>query len=102
MNMPVLSEWLKLAPSPSSLKPEQKWHVFLSYRSVHRPWVIQLYDILRQLGYQVFMDQYVLSAADNLVLKLGEALSKSAAGVLIWSSATADSKWCLEEYSAMV
>jgi tetratricopeptide (TPR) repeat protein len=100
--MPVLTQWLKLAPAPSPLKEGQKWHVFLSYRSVHRPWTIQLYDILRHLGYEVFLDQYVLSANDNLVLKLGDALSKSASGVLIWSKATADSQWCQDEYAAMV
>jgi TIR domain len=100
--MPILAQWLKLAPTPSPLKEGRKWHVFLSYRSVHRPWAIQLYDILHQLGYEVFLDQYVLSANDNLVLKLGDALSKSAAGVLIWSKSTADSQWCLDEYAAMV
>jgi tetratricopeptide (TPR) repeat protein len=100
--MPDLAQWLKLAPRPSALKDGQKWHVFLSYRSVHRPWVIQLYDILRQLGYEVFLDQYILSANDNLVLKLDDGLSKSGSGVLIWSKATADSQWCLDEYSSMV
>jgi tetratricopeptide (TPR) repeat protein len=54
------------------------------------------------LDYEVFLDQYILSATDNLVLKLGDALSKSAAGVLIWSKATADSQWCQDEYAAMV
>lgn len=100
--MPVLEQWVDLAPKPAPLKEGQKWHVFLSYRSLHRLWVIQLYDILRHLGYEVFLDQYVLSANDNLVLKLGEGLSKSGAGVLIWSKATADSEWCQREYAAMV
>lgn len=100
--MPILAQWLELAPAPPPLKEGQKWHVFLSYRSVHRPWVIQLYDILRHLGYEVFLDQYVLSANDNLVLKLSEGLAKSGAGVLIWSRATADSEWCQREYAAMV
>jgi hypothetical protein len=100
--MGALEKWLELAPPPPPLKAGQKWHVFLSYRSVHRPWVIQLHDILRHLKYEVFLDQYALSASDNLVLKLGEGLGKSAAGVLIWSRATADSQWCQEEYAAMV
>lgn len=100
--MPILAQWVDLAPKPAPLKEGQKWHVFLSYRSVHRPWVIQLYDILRHLGYEVFLDQYVLSASDNLVLKLGEGLARSGAGVLIWSKATADSEWCQDEYAAMV
>jgi len=99
--MNVLEEWLPYAPSPPELKTGQKWHVFLSYRSVHRPWVIQLYDLLRGLNFEVFLDQYVLKAADSLVGSLEEGLYKSASAVLIWSTATEDSKWCKKEYHSM-
>ena len=97
----LLDEWLQYAPSPPELKPGQNWHVFLSYRSVHRPWVIQLYDLLRDLNFKVFLDQYVLKASDNLVGSLEEGLYKSASAVLIWSAATEDSKWCQKEYRSM-
>ena len=100
--MSILDRWLALAPRPWELRPGQQYHVFLSYRSLHRRWVIQLYDALRQLGYKVFLDQYVLSANDNLVLKLGEGLRKSASGVLVWSRSAADSEWCQREYASMV
>ncbi len=96
-----VEEWLRYAPSPSELKPDQKWHVFLSYRSVHRSWVLQLYDLLRGLNFEVFMDQYVLKASDNLIGSLEEGLYKSASGVLIWSAATEDSTWCKKEYRSM-
>jgi len=99
--MSPLDEWLKHAPSPPALLNNQKWHVFLSYRSIHRPWVIQLYDVLQNLGYEVFLDQYVLSASDRLVSSLEEGLERSASGVLVWSSATSDSEWCKKEYEAM-
>jgi hypothetical protein len=39
-------QWLDLAPRPDVLPPGKEWHVFLSYRSVNRPWVLGLYDIL--------------------------------------------------------
>ena len=97
----LLDEWLQYAPSPPELEPGQNWHVFLSYRSVHRPWVIQLYDLLRDLNFKVFLDQYVLKASDNLVGSLEEGLYKSASAVLIWSAATEDSKWCQKEYRSM-
>ena len=99
--MTTINEWLQFAPSPPELKPGQNWHVFLSYRSVHRPWVIQLYDVLRGLKFKVFLDQYVLKASDQLIGSLEEGLYKSASGVLIWSVATEDSKWCKKEYYSM-
>ncbi len=99
--MNVVEEWLQHAPSPPELAPGQNWHVFLSYRSVHRPWVIQLYDLLRGLNFKVFLDQYVLKASDSLVGSLEEGLYKSASAVLIWSVATEDSRWCQKEYRSM-
>lgn len=95
------ADWLTLAPRPFALPLGKKWHVFLSYRSVNRRWVLHLYDILRQLGYEVFLDQYALSAAASLVLSLGEALGSSASAVMIWSSAFEDSEWCLSEYATL-
>ena len=99
--MTPINEWLQYAPSPPELKDGQNWHVFLSYRSVHRPWVIQLYDVLRGLEFKVFLDQYVLKAGDELIGSLEDGLYKSASGVLIWSNATEDSRWCKKEYRSM-
>lgn len=99
--MATFDEWLALAPQPQKLTDNQRWHIFLSYRSVHRPWVVQLYDILRHLNFEVFLDQYVLAASDTLVGGLAEGLEKSAAGVLIWSAATQDSVWCKKECDSM-
>jgi tetratricopeptide (TPR) repeat protein len=97
----ALEQWLKHAPSPIPLQSGQQYHVFLSYRSVQRQWVLQLYDILRHLGYQVFLDQFVIAAGDRLVGSLSEALAKSASAVLIWSREYTDSAWCREEYETM-
>jgi TIR domain/MAP3K TRAFs-binding domain len=93
----MADQWLDLAPKPDALPPGKEWHVFLSYRSVNRPWVLALYDILNILGYKVFLDQYVLSAAASLVLALGDALDASASAIMIWSGAFEDSKWCRDE-----
>ena len=97
----LANEWLKYAPKRRPLGPGDKWHVFLSYRSVNRPWVLNLYDVLCQQGYKVFIDQCVLIAGDPLLVRLQEALGASQAGILIWSKATADSKWVAREYSTL-
>jgi tetratricopeptide (TPR) repeat protein len=97
----IPSEWLQYAPQPKELTGDQKWNVFLSYRSVNRPWVLNLYDVLTELNYKVFLDQYVLQAGDVLIDKLEDALGKSQAGVLIWSSVTGDSDWVRKEYNTL-
>ncbi len=95
------NEWLKYAPPPRPLSPNDKWNVFLSYRSVNRSWALNLYDILRQQGQTVFIDQCVLTAGDPLIKRLQDALKTSQSGVLIWSKATADSDWVEREYETL-
>jgi len=91
-------ELLKFAPKPVPLINGNVWNVFLSYRSINRTWVLNLYDILVELGHKVFLDQYVLKPSDILIEKLEEALEKSQAGILIWSNEARDSDWVKKEY----
>jgi TIR domain/MAP3K TRAFs-binding domain len=97
----MAENWTDLAPAPASLAQGKNWHVFLSYRSVSRPWVLALYDILNGLGYKVFLDQYVLTAAAPLAVSLGEALDASQSAILIWSGKYEDSEWCKEEFAKL-
>ncbi|MDB5226226.1 MAG: toll/interleukin receptor protein [Bacteroidota bacterium] len=97
----LLKQWNDLAPKPQPLSDGDEWNVFLSYRSINRSWVLNLYDVLKQIGHKVFLDQYELKPGDKLILKLEEALNKSQAGILIWSTHSADSEWVLEEYQAL-
>ena len=60
--MAIAGEWLKHAPKPRALGGANRWNVFLSYRSVNRAWVLNLYDVLRELGHKVFLDQTALKA----------------------------------------
>lgn len=99
--MSLPSEWMKFAPPPRPLSGDDKWNVFLSYRSVSRKWVLNLYDVLNELGHKVFMDQFVLKASDSLIDVLQAALTASQAGVLVWSNATRDSEWVRREYQVM-
>jgi hypothetical protein len=96
-----LDEWLKFVPAPRPLADGEKWNVFLSYRSANRAWVMNLYDVLRGHGHQVFLDQCVLAAGDELITELQKALRASQAGVLVWSQATRDSEWVSREYQVM-
>jgi Flp pilus assembly protein TadD len=97
----MAENWTDLAPPPPSLAQGKSWHVFLSYRSVNRPWVLALYDILNGLGYKVFLDQYVLTAAAPLAISLGEALDASQSAVLVWSGKYESSEWCKKECATL-
>jgi predicted Zn-dependent protease len=90
-----------LAPRGPIKAGDDKWDVFLSYRSVNRPWVLRLYDQLRHADYEVFMDQFVLTTSGGLNVQLEQNLERSATAVLIWSSRSEESKWCMDEYNAL-
>jgi hypothetical protein len=99
--MAPADQWLRLAPQPRALGRDEKWHVFLSYRSVNRIWVLNLYDVLHQQGFEVFLDQVVLAGGDELIRVLEDGLRQSQAGVLVWTSATAESDWVRREYQVL-
>jgi hypothetical protein len=42
----MAENWTDLAPAPTGLAQGKNWHVFLSYRSVSRFWVLALYDTI--------------------------------------------------------
>jgi hypothetical protein len=99
MSLPL--QWAKFAPQPRPLTTGDKWNVFLSYRSVNRSWVLNLYDVLREHGHSVFLDQCVLKAGAELTTELQDGLRTSQAGVLVWSKSTRDSDWVNREYQVL-
>lgn len=96
-----MADFADLAPRGPLKGSNDRWDVFLSYRSINRPWVLRLYDTLRFLDYEVFMDQFVLATHEGLQRQLETGLSRSATGILIWSHRSEDSQWCRYEYDAM-
>jgi hypothetical protein len=80
-----------LAPAPRRLKNGEQWNVFLSCRSVNRPWVINLYDVLREQKHEMFLDQVAVRGGFELRRQLQEALVSSQSGVLVWSKSSVDS-----------
>ena len=97
----VPEEWIRLAPPPRPLADGEGYTAFLSYRSVDRPWAVNLYDVLRRFGHTVFLDQCVLVPGQRLATSLEDGLMRSQAGVLVWSSAARDSEWVRDEYAFM-
>lgn len=97
----MAENWTDLAPAAAPLRQGMNWHIFVSYRSLSRPWALALYDVLKGLGYEVFLDQYVLIAAAPLALSLGEALDTSQGAILVWSGKYVDSEWCKEEFAKL-
>ena len=47
--------------------------------------MLSLYDTLTQLGYETFLDQFVLDTASRLARALEDNLNRSQVGILIWS-----------------
>lgn len=93
----ALQMWLNLAPTPPPLKEGFEYHVFLSYSSKDRKWVIQLYDILKHQGFKVFMDQFELQPKDKLGKEIRRKLSLSQFACICWSENFSESEWCMRE-----
>lgn len=94
--------WSTFVPDVPALPPGKSFHVFLSYRTVNRIWVINLYDVLRAHGFEVFLDRIVLKPSDTLDRELEQGLARSAAAVLVWSAAAAQSAWVQREFELML
>jgi len=97
-----MKQWLSYGPRVPELPAAKKWHVFLSYRSVHRDWALHLYDALTEAGFSVFLDQFRLVAGSSLATSLSQALGESSSGVILWSTESSDSAWCQTEYETML
>ena len=94
--------WLEHCLKPRARPSGVDWDVFISYRSADRVWALALYDMLRQFGYDIFLDQYVLQAGEGVLSQLSSNLRRSASGVIVWSERSEDSVWVEREVSAMV
>lgn len=97
----AVDRFLELAPPPRPLSEGETYNVFISYRSLNRPWVINLYDALNRAGHSVFLDQRVLVPGQPLQRSIEDALERSQSGVLVWSKESAESKWVREEYDVL-
>lgn len=62
---------------------------------------VALHDALRESGFSIFLDQYVLRPGDQLDTTLAEQLRRSASAVLVWTQAASESDWVRAEYNKM-
>lgn len=90
-----------LAPRGPIRGPQDRWDMFLSYRPLYRPWALRLYDQLRNLDHDVFMDQFALSNVPSLGDAADAHREHSATAVLVWSSDRSDADWCRQELRAL-
>jgi hypothetical protein len=96
--LPIAEEWLRFVPTPRALGPGEQWNLFLSYRSVRWPWLLNLYDMLQELGHKIFLDQMV-QVPDGPPIA-ANALGASQAAAII-SSPETDTTWVSRERAVL-
>src|SRR4030095_1840549 len=92
----AMERWLQLAPPAPVLTPGNAWSVFVSHASVDHVWLVNLCDALRNRGHTLFLDRPTTSEPDRL-----EALARSQAGLLLWSSSDRDAARMRQAFEAM-
>lgn len=89
-----VEEWGQFAPEAPPLAEGQRWHATIAYRSPDRSWALGLYDVLRQYGYKVYLDQTGEGST-------AAELDASQAGIAIWSARAAADASFTSEYEAL-
>jgi len=84
-------------------KPESDvYDVFISHRSLYKPWVITLANNLRNRRYKVWLDDWELVPGRNFAEGLHGGLQKSRKGILVATPDSVESGWGREEYEIML
>ncbi len=79
-----------------------KYDVFVSYCHRNTLPATIIAESLRDSGLDVFLDVWEIRLGDPLVTKVEEALESSRAGMVLFSSASTNSKWVRSEYMRMM
>ncbi len=74
------------------------WDVFVSYGHEDAAWVRA--ENLHRAGFEVFFDEWELTARDRVIGRLEEGIRGSASGVLVVSPHALSRPWVREEYEA--
>jgi patatin-related protein len=95
--MPDATEtWSQLAPPAPVLASGDEWSVFVSHASIDHVWLVNLCDALRNRGHRLFLDRRAVSEPDRVA-----ALSRSQAGLIVWSSSDRDAAPMRQAFDAM-
>lgn len=71
--------------------------IFLSYSTQDRERLQPLFQALERQGWSVFWDHRTIDIGDHWNKKIGRAIRTSKCVVVVWSKASVDSEWVLEE-----
>lgn len=79
-----------------------QYDVFLSHRSVNKPWVETLANNLKACGLNPFFDTWSLIPGHSLPRQLHEGIQQSRKAVIIATQEAVESGWVGEEYDALI
>ena len=101
--VPAVDPPLPLFPTRAlGERKDDRYDVFVSYRSTDRKWAVALVDRLVGVGFKVFLDQRELLPGEPLANALQTALARSKAAVVLISTNWIESKWCQEEANVLL
>lgn len=78
------------------------YDAFISYAHEDTEWVTNFAGRLAGSGLRVARDEVVLRPGDILVHRIEQAIRDSAHGILVFSRASAASKWVGQEYASLM
>ncbi len=76
-------------------------NVFISYSQKDKKYADLISESLKLNGHDVWYDDWKLRAGDNLINKIDEGLRNADAIIIIVSSHSLQSKWVMQEYTAI-
>ena len=90
--------------SASSLTPQWKYDVFLSFRGedTRKNFTDHLYAALQRKGIFTFRDEEELERGESISPTLLKAIEESRFAIIILSKNYVSSSWCMEELAKMV
>ena len=90
--------------SASSLTPQWKYDVFLSFRGedTRNNFTDHLYAALQRKGIFTFRDEEELERGESISLALLKAIEESRFAIIILSKNYVSSSWCMEELAKIV
>ena len=98
------SQGASMSSSSSSLTPQWKYEVFLSFRGVdtRRGFTDHLYAALQRKGILTFRDDEELERGKSISPELLKAIEESRFAIVIFSRNYAFSTWCLVELAHII
>jgi CHAT domain/TIR domain/AAA ATPase domain len=76
--------------------------VFISHSSKDKPAVLALAEALCAHGIDPWVDLWEIGAGDDIVAKINDGLSAAAAGIIVFSCHSRDSRWVDAETSTLI